>query len=545
MARTRSFSIYLLKPNVQPATALEPGHNLDPETGATQLPPGSLVFILDSHPREPWWKAFFGIPRQLSQVGKGAIVFVPASNRWFALCFGHVSHNLDPEAYEHDFGLKITLNSVDPNALRSTDLFEPGTSRRRRVQIPTAADLTLFDVDADSTILKSLTGKVKPSREHLFRHVTGATNLRISAKLDADGLTQLCTDLLAVYNSLEYRDVFPEIQSVTPVSDPVVIGQLNRELVESIKNRADDVSISLPAIVDFNESLLFTFTGAGQGSLYDGLEIDNFYDYLEERKVDSDSLDFEELKKFRLVMVNEDQAERLPFRLTRSLIYDTKLGGDKAVYHLTDGNWYRFEDDYVAKLKAYLDPLFVTDASLIAYNHASEGDYNEAAALAIADTVCLDKTNISPTGQTQIEPCDIYSLDGGQALLRHVKISTRSSQLSHLFSQGTTSIELLKLEPAASAKLTALVSAKAGPFGPALCAPIAASNYAVRYCIITTKPAAGQSDNLPLFSRMNLMRAAKYLKLMGIDRSVCFVPDGSPPKPKKKPTRKKEAGAQA
>lgn len=540
MARTRSFSIYLLKPNIVPADALEQEHNLEPEIGATQLPPGSLVYILDSVPREPWWRGFFGIPRALSQVGKGAIVFIPASGRWFALCFGHVSHNLDPEKYEHDFGLRVTLNSVDRKALKSTDLFEPGASRRRRVQIPTAADLTLFDVDADSTILRSLTGKVKPSRQHLFRNVTGASNLRISAKIEAQALAALCSELITIYESDEYQEIFPDIQSVTPVNDPTIIGRLNERLLSAIRNRSDELSVSLPAIIEFNESLLFTFTGAGQGALYDGLEIDNFYDYLEERNVNLQILTVDDLKKFRLVMVNEDRAERFPFRITRSLIFDTKLQGDNAVYHLTDGNWYRFEDSYVTKLKSYLDPLFAADANLIAYNHASEGDYNVAAAAAIPNTVCLDKTNISPTGHTQIEPCDIYSLDGARALLRHVKISTRSSQLSHLFSQGTTSVELLKLEPAAAAKLSSMVTSKGGPTGAALAAPIAAGNYAVQYCIITTKPGTGQSENLPLFSRMNLMRAAKYLMLMGVSRTVAYVQDATPTKPKKKQSRKKK-----
>ena len=539
MARTRSFSIFLLKPNIGPADALEPEHNLEPETGVTKLPQGSLVFILDSLPYEPWWRGFFGILRPLSQVGKGAIVLIPASGRWFALCFGHVSQNLNPENYEYDFGLKITLNSVDPAALKSTDLFEPGAARRRRVQIPTAGDLTLFDVDADSTILKSLTGRVKPSRAHLFKNATGASNLRISAKLDAESLSALCSDLLEIYGSDEYKDIFPDIQSVTPVNDPVVTRQLYTKLVEAIRLHSDELSISLPAMVEFNESLLFTFTGAGQGQLYDGLDIDNFYDYLSERQVDLDALTIDELRKYRLVMVNEDQQERYPFRILRSLIFDTKLSGESAVYHLSDGNWYRFEDNYIAKLKAYLDPLFITDTKLIPYNHASEGDYNEAAASAISDTVCLDKTNISPAGSTQIEPCDIYSLDSSRALLRHVKISTRSSQLSHLFSQGTTSLELLKLEPAAVAKLTALVQSKAGSSAPTLTAPISSSSFAVRYCIITTKPSTGGSDNLPLFSRMNLMRAAKWLKLVGVDRTVCFISDNTPAKPKKKQSRKK------
>ncbi len=474
-------------------------------------------------------------------MGKGAVVFVPAATRWFALCFGHVSHNLKSEAYEHDFGLKVTLNSVDRAALKSTDLFEPGAARRRRVQIPTAADLTLFDVDADSSILKSLTGKVKASRAHLFRNATGASNLRISAQVEPDALAALCSELLSIYESDEYKDIFPDIRSVTPVNDPVTIKQLGSRLMQAIHERSEDIAITLPAMVDFTESLLFTFTGAGQGALYDGLDIGNFYDYLDDRNIDVDSLTADDLRKYKLVMVNEDQQERYPFRVIRTLIFDTKLPGEHAIYHLSDGNWYRFEDSYVTKLKADLDPLFVTDSLLIPYDHASEGKYNKDATAAIPNSVCLDTTNISPPGQTQIEPCDIFSLDNSRALLRHVKIGTKSSQLSHLFSQGTGSIELLKLDPTAATRLATLVTAKAGPSGPTLTAPIAAGTYAVRYCIVTRKNPSGRSNNLPLFSRMNLMRAAKFLKLTGVDRTICYIADISAPKPKKKQSRKKSA----
>ncbi|MFC0388053.1 DUF6119 family protein [Muricoccus vinaceus] len=541
MAKTRSFSIFLLKRAFTPANVLEPDHGLDPVTDATALPDGSLLYILDSKPREPWWRGFFGIPQPLEQVGKGALVFIPREGRWFALSFGHVSHNMKPEGYEYDFGLRVTLNSVDRGALKSTDILEPGSARRRRIQIPTAADLTLFDVDNDGSILRSLTGKVKASRLHLFKNATGASSLRISAKLSTDEMSNLCGELLAIYLSDEYKAIFPDVQSVSPINDPAVVSQLDHKLLQALRRKSDSISLAVPSIINYNESLSVSFSGQGPSQLYDGADIENFYDYLEERAKKPSSITLADVERYKMLLVNDDSHDREAFPFYKSLIFDTNLPGNGGVYHLVEGNWYRFDKSYINRMREYLDPLFVTDAQLPSFSQATEGEYNSAVAASLPDTLCLDTTNISPKSYTPVEPCDIYSVEGGRALLRHVKISTRSSQLSHLFNQGAVSVELLKVEPAASINLQNLVRAAGGSATASLLAPILSEEYAVRYCIITTRDETKKSDNLPLFSRMTLMRTAKALKLMGVHRSICFVEDLSVASPKKKPTRKKSS----
>ena len=180
MSRSRSFSIYLLKIGYDSTNALKDNHTLESTTGASHLPAGASLFVQDTPPREPWWKDYFGVQKPLNQATKGALVFFPAGKRCFALTFGHVYHNLKDESYEYDFGLRVTLNSVIPEKLKSTDTLEPGASRRQRTQIPLESDLTFFDFDRDSKILKSITGKVKDEHKALFLHATGSTNLRIS-----------------------------------------------------------------------------------------------------------------------------------------------------------------------------------------------------------------------------------------------------------------------------------------------------------------------------------------------------------------------------
>ena len=169
------------------------------------------------------------------------------------------------------------------------------------------------------------------------------------------------------------------------------------------------------------------------------------------------------------------------------------------------------ENAYIAKLEAFLDPL-CRDLPLRPHTLQGEGAYNEAVAAANAAYICLDKTNISPAGQTQIEPCDLYSIVDNLGVFYHIKISTLSAQLSHLFNQGTNAMELLKLEEEAVEKLKALINQKAVK-GTAeeFFQPIDERKYKVVFGIVTHKDKARKSKNLPLFSRVSLRRNMKAL----------------------------------
>lgn len=546
MTKTRSFSIFLLKDNFTGADALKEDSALEAGVASEHLPEGASLYVLDNVPRPPWWKAYFGVQKDLWQASKGALVFLPAAGRWFALCFGHVYHNLKDTSYEYDFGLRVTLNCVDPDKLKSTDVLEPSGAKRQRTQLPTVADLTFFDVDADSTILKSLTGKVKKEYEDVFKHATGSSNIRISSSASPAELVALCEKLLSLYQDDTYKTAFPDIQNISPVRDPIIIAQLNGKLVAALQGKDDSLSLSVPKIIDYADGLWGTFTGVGTGKVYDDIFVARYYEYLEDAGADLAALGMEDLKKHQLVLTNEDGAYvRDRESIFKCLIFDTSLVADGQTYHLCEGNWYLVDADYVKKLSDFLDPL-CKDTVLPPFNHADEGAYNEAAAAASADRICMDKGNIAPPKQKQVEPCDVYEIADGKAVLHHVKISTLSAQLSHLFNQGTNSVNLLRSETDSMEKMMAIITAKADA---AQCAafqqPLTDDNLKVAFGIITHKPKAKKSQNLPLFSRISLMRCMKELKRMGIEAEYGFIEDQSPDTEGKTRKRKKKGEPEA
>lgn len=541
MSKSRPFSIYLLKQGYDGTNSLKEDHKLDSAISASKLPEGAQLFVLDAPEADVWWTGYFGVKAKIRQASKGAIVFLPIDQRWFALTFGHVYQKLRDDCYEHDFGLRVTLNCVDPKKLRSTDTLQPGDARRQRTQAPIESDLTFFDFDRNSSVLKSLTGKVKEQYRSLFKDATGASSLTIKSSTTPDGLTKLCEDLLGLYTGEDYRQTFPDIQNILPVTDPDTVSKLNDSLIQALQSRKQGPYLTIPDIIDFRRNSYYaSFSGQGKSPLYPDVQLPTYYEYLDQNDFVVEGITPDDIRRHHLNLVDEDENIRERYSIWRCLLYDTSLEAQGHTYHLTETKWYRVENTYLQKMQKTLDPL-CTDLGFPEFKHKKEGEYNKVVAQENTAFICLDETDISPTMQTQIEPCDIYAAAGDQAVLYHVKRSTHSSQLSHLFNQGMNAIEILKVEPESVQKLISLLENIADEaISETLCAPVTKQNLKVVFGIITHKDPSLKSLNFPLFSRISLMRAVRWFKVAGTVCEYGFIKDSSDEKPKQK-TRKTRA----
>lgn len=222
------------------------------------------------------------------------------------------------------------------------------------------------------------------------------------------------------------------------------------------------------------------------------------------------------LKKHKLKIQTENGYNVKEYSIYACLLFDCKLSDNH--FHLCDGNWYAVDSNFLKSLTKYLDPFFISRSDLPDCDLKREDEYNASVAKVDDSFVCLDKTNISSKGQTQIEPCDLFTVKNNKANLIHIKISTRSSSLSHLFNQGVNSIELVRLEQKAREKLIKLVSELGKE-------QIEKSNFIVSFGIITNKDTDLRSASLPLFSKISLKRALRDLQLMSVEAEVILIKD--------------------
>lgn len=544
IAKSHPFSVYLLKDGFTSENSLNEDHWLSHVSDAN-LPLDSVLYVLDRQGKDVWWRLYLGLQAELPQPQKSALLFITNSDRTFAVCFGNVAYNLRNESFEYDFGLRTSLNCVDPKKLRNTDVAEPGSARRQRTQTSTGTDLTYFDFQTDSQVLRSITGAVRSEFSSVAKNITGGSNVRISSKTSAKNLPTLCATLLNIYNREDYRTSFPDIDNVTPVRDPVELGRLDERLLAALRAKdLDSLLLGVPELVDHLDAGHARFSGHGPSKVYPDLHIGGFFEYLADRDIDPLTLSLEDLRTDRVQLYRADDERAKTFQLYRCLIFDTRLDQDDAVYHLLDGNWYRFDGDYIRRLTDSLASILASSNLPVCTQHL-EGEYNVYAAKELTNGICLDTTDVSPAGQTQVEPCDVLYERGDRVVLAHVKISTASSQLSHLFNQGANSAELLVSEPAVRDKLMTLLHKLSDDANSVerQSRLIHDRKFSVEYAVITHKASEGGIENLPLFSRISLARAKRSLEAMQIPLSLSFIADQSPDRKAQKAKRKTTASS--
>lgn len=291
MAKSRNFSVYLLKRGFNADNALKDENNLTRLTeDETNIPEGGVMYFGQSPIRQPWWKEYWGINQDLKQSSAGAIVFLPVNDRRFAITFGSSYHNLKEKSYEYDFGIRTTLNSLDPEKIKSTDLLIPETAKRQRIQIPNATNLTYFDFNKDESIVKKLTGAVKEEYADLIRNATGSSNLRFATACEPNELLDLCSRLLEIYTRRDYEETFPDLQNITPIKDPDLITALEAKLFDEYQACSPSLTLAIPEIIDYATNFKVRYRGASRISEeYDDVFIGNYRNYLTERGVEIDN----------------------------------------------------------------------------------------------------------------------------------------------------------------------------------------------------------------------------------------------------------------
>lgn len=214
-----------------------------------------------------------------------------------------------------------------------------------------------------------------------------------------------------------------------------------------------------------------------------------------------------------------------------------KNEGEKTFF-LESGIWYTVKQDYKETIDSSVDRIldeaieidfpFKKTTLLTKYKHTDKGKkyeywYNKELVTHYAEqekeAVLLDRKTVSLPGQTPVEICDIL-LRGSETEyeLIHIKYKYGSSALSHLFSQGNVSAELLadrEFRKRANRKINREMRFDTEEtFDP--------RQYTINYGIIA-KLGTDRKANIPLFSRINLKIFIDNLRRMQYKVKLSFI----------------------
>jgi uncharacterized protein (TIGR04141 family) len=535
--RVRPLTLFLLRREVkQPSDALDGPVAEELEEVALRQDLGfeAQLFVRRPPVRHPWWEGFVseGSEQSLSVQMRtgGAVLFVRAKKHLFVFTFGTGRFALDPSSYERDFGLRVTLNAVDPRSLRSVDMQTVEDIRLLTTrQASRMSGLEVFGLDEVRDMLRGVVGV--PQDTNLAAILAGSDRLAFRAPVRFNELASKCGEFLDLYTSTAYREHFGFIDFMRRVTEPDRSDLLNEQLIVALDQRAlENIHLAPPELVAWDDFDGFRYQPLDRDGKRADVDITEFVVAFAARYERSPNL--EDLRRRqRVVVLSASSGDVIRhWSLYDSIVAELDFGD--ARYVLSGGDWFEVDKTFVAKTAHDIGAIPVSQLAFPPSPHRQEERaylIDALPTLAASEGMrfaLLDRELVVCAGApSQMEVCDLLSEVGH---FIHVKRRTASATLSHLFAQGTGSatafINDQSFRHGARAKLPADWDA-AALFPDE---PPDAHNYAVVYAVI----APGQqplAEILPFLSQISLINAARALRTMGLPLELAHIEELAAP----------------
>lgn len=513
-------SVFQIKAGIRNPDRILPKRN---ETGVTALPVtvagrriGDL-YASSTRPQEPRWLRYLTPyvevrDLRLRTSSASAVVLVPAGPRLYALTFGHGHTLLADDALEERFGLRVTLNSIDEDAVRAIDHRRLDViPRLTREQLDREAGVRSFGLDVERDLLRAVVGK--PRDPTLGRRLAGSNRLVVSEPPSLEGLVPFLVRLGEIAERNTYAADFPWVDNLHEVRDATLSDELWKGLLDRLKRGEEHTArLTIPEIVDWSKVDHFRYANARGAPQHVDVDL---AEYMVERVPMLEGLAERAQSDHVFGWNTESDAATTSWSIRRCLIAEAQV--QDLLFVLNDGKWYQVSRDFVAEVSEAIDVIGPTAAPLPDYAGEKEDIFNRA----LADRDRATRFLVHPQTVTmprrgRLEPCDVYST---QRIFMHVKISGGSGATSYLFSQGVNSAQLFAQHRGFRLAFCDLLPATHRWQEPER-QPVPA-DYEIAYVVLGRGGGAG---GLPFFGRLNLRNALQHLTPMGYRVTLTTLP---------------------
>lgn len=537
LGSTITLTMRLLRKGKAIETAFREKHRPGEENALEERPwpdvPEARLMVGQVYSNPPPWRGFIAqgsadLPDIFSS-GAAAIVFIPVRDRWMAVCFGHAHIPLDPDAFERQFGLRVTLNTVPRRGIRTLDVATPdAVTFQRRIQASRDSDVNEFGIDIFRDLARVAGGT--PKDKSFASFVAGKDSLSITCKMTPAGLQAKCEAVLTAFEAKNYKADFGWIDNLTKVEAKDDIQRADAALVQALdKLRKDgdaELHMAPPEIVDYTEGSVLHYNGFGSNGVdFHRLAIEDYVNELERCKFTGN---IEDIKSSHQIKASKPGSDKLTekWKTYDCFVFETELvekDGSKRTFVLFAGDWYEVEKGFKRSIETFFNSLEqrVVVASTTAANEEELIAELEAAR---TDLLKLDQQKINPENVRYgfLEPCDFLS-DKKEFI--HLKDGHSSGPISHLWMQGVVSGDAFAMDKKFRRDLRAKVKKLKPGFEKQLpdgrSAPVR-SDFTVVYGIMR-EPLKDGSVSLPFFSMVSLKTAAERLQTMGYNVAINII----------------------
>ena len=500
---------------------------------------GFVGKIYESQPDwEPFVRNLLGTAQlkdgDLKSCGAGAILFFSIKERIVALCMGFIHMALNDDMFEEQFGLKVVLNSVSKDSLRTLDTATPdAVTFQRRVQASKESNFQSFGVDVFRDLARVAGGK--PTNAAFAKSLAGKDSLSITVKMKEGDLGKKLEEIVDVYNSQIYKNDFGWIDNMQLIDDYKTNNVLNNILIKNIRTLirggVSCLHLSLPEIVAAEEFLsihALHYNGINKVEKRENFCELSICDYIKKLRECCDiMLDTDAIKNHyvSIKFVGSDHFSKT-YKIYDCMNLEVELNDEEIAdgsYVLFSGHWYHINDSY----KKHVENVYnsVDRVNIIGRTHSSNEQalIDELERERHADLVKLDQTKINPDGvvYANLEPCDFFSMNKE---FIHLKDGHSSSPISHLWMQGVVSAEAFVSDQSFRSKLKSCVKIKSNGRGfehllPSGREKVNRDEFKVVYGIMRDAYANGTMD-IPFFSKVSFQSAVDKLNKLNISVAI-------------------------
>ncbi|MEB7915091.1 hypothetical protein GRW77_13430 [Escherichia coli] len=461
-----------------------------------------------------------------------ALLVIDRHSRQFAIAFGHGRHLLESRVIEDRFGIKVVLNSVLPDKIRSIDrqTFE-ASPKISRVQAIKASSVSDYSINPEQDLLRALVGDTKDDYAELFgKVIAGIDSFKASIPNEVNKLNDFLSLILERSISKDYLEKtkdgqpseFSWVENLAPVKNKELIEQLETVICSQINSGANkNIWMAIPDILDWSGLKGFKFhKNSNDSEVYEILDLELFVSTFKPKF----TIDKFKRKDIYIVYSNETPDKSYP--AYKCLYCEVKY--DEKLFILNGGSWYQVDNTFQDIVeKYYLSlPKKKFELPFSEYCHNGEGDYNKY--------VCdqndneyhmFDRELIRYGGSyDKIEVCDVFKVknDNSNGEFIHVKRGRSSSSLSHLFSQGYVASTLMVRESGFVIKLNEQLKIKGiAEFHETF----EAKGYDVVFAIIDGE--IGKELDIPFFSKVTLQNIGKSISSYGYVVKLMHIPESA------------------
>lgn len=492
--------------------SVEPQHNLE-----------GALYVKISHEKRPQWAQLLDSVagqtiEQLSNKSSSAALLVRVRENIVAFTFGYGRFLLNLSMFEQDFGLKTALNTLDHKSLRSIDLHTiEDQPIQRKTQTLRGSEASVFGVDIFRDVLRAVTGSPRDSVS--YKNISGGDAIfSFGLEMSVQDIPMIVQELMNYYKMDLYKSSFGWVDNIRRVKDSATTSTLEEQLIEAIRTKNKNLSITLPEIIEWDSVLGFSFTRTKR-TISPTIDVSTYLD-----NIDIDSLSNDSIRRDRLY-VTDIHGNEFGYSIYSCLYLELETDNTKQVIY--GGNWYEIDKTFMQSIDTTLSLINTSNIHFPGVQVweedgkqmiETEGDYNAR----IADYMSyylLDKKLVKCTKTTSpIELCDLLTDSKKLIHVKHRKGG--SAGLSHLFAQGSVSAEIIlgdRQFRKESRKVLRRVSVRAQELIPI--DGLQSSDYEIIFLILGDT-SDNVKDNLPFFSKVNLARVYENLSQKGFNVSV-------------------------